>query len=76
MRSCIKDALINQNYFKNREGIPQTIVDSVMKELTFTPATEQIYSATGCKRVAEKVDFVMVDFEDSKLLNYSEKDEM
>ena len=33
-----------------------------MEELTFIPPKEQVFSATGCKRVAEKVDYVMVDY--------------
>ena len=62
---------------RTRGDIPKEVVDSVMKELTFFPPTEQIFSATGCKRVAEKVDFVMVDIEDSQFARKNKiKDEI
>ncbi|XP_005104539.1 torsin-1A [Aplysia californica] len=63
VKKCITDALIDRKYFKKRHTIPSEVIDSVLKELTFTPTTEQIFSSTGCKRVSEKVDYVMMDRE-------------
>ena len=60
----MRDALVNKRYFRDRSKITKGIVDKVMEELTFIPQNEQIFSATGCKRVAEKVDYVMVDYDD------------
>ncbi|XP_059141080.1 torsin-1A-like [Physella acuta] len=60
VKKCIRDALIAKKYYSNVRDIPDETVDLVLKELTFYPK-EQVYSSTGCKRVSEKVDLVMMD---------------
>ncbi|KAK6975257.1 Torsin-1A [Biomphalaria glabrata] len=68
VRKCIRDGLLNKNYFKEAWKIPQDLIDLIVKELTFFPAVEQVFSSTGCKRVSEKIDLVMADYKYSKRL--------
>ena len=58
MRQCIRDALVTRRYYPSHEAVQTEVVDKVMDELTFYPEDEQLFSVTGCKRVAEKVDYV------------------
>lgn len=62
IRSCIKDYLINKNYYHKREKIPGDLVDAISKELNYVPGDKEIFSVTGCKRIPEKVDYVMDGF--------------
>lgn len=66
IRQCIRDTIYAKGYYpdhmdrsKNSDWLEKKI-DEVMDELTFYPEQEQLFSVTGCKRVAEKVDFVML----------------
>ncbi|GFR91418.1 torsin-like protein [Elysia marginata] len=63
VRACITDDIVKKYrwHFRNRHEVPEEYVDEVIQELNFYPAAEQIFSVTGCKRVSEKVDFVMID---------------
>ena len=63
VRACIRDDIVKKykQIFRNSDAVPEEYVDEVMQELKFYPSTEQVFSVTGCKRVSEKVDFVMVD---------------
>ncbi|KAH9513947.1 Torsin-1A [Bulinus truncatus] len=67
VRDCIRDSLRYKKHFGWTDDIPEKLVDLVVKELTFFPATEQVFSSTGCKRVSEKVDFVWEDWDDRHL---------
>ncbi|CAG5116887.1 unnamed protein product [Candidula unifasciata] len=61
VRKCIVDYLISRKYYSSGGDIPSEVVDKILKELTFDPPTEQLFSTTGCKRVVEKIDYVMLD---------------
>ncbi len=39
-------------------SITESMVDEVLSGMTFWPSDSEIYSTTGCKRVAQKVDVV------------------
>lgn len=58
IKECIKDLLVAKNYYK-REDIPEDKVSEIAKELNYYPADMEIFSVTGCKRVPEKVTYVM-----------------
>ncbi|XP_062567718.1 torsin-1A-like [Saccostrea cucullata] len=60
VKKCIKDYLVARNYNK-RDSVPEEIVQKIMRELIFFPDDTQIFSVTGCKRVPDKVDYVMYD---------------
>ncbi|CAL1538966.1 unnamed protein product [Lymnaea stagnalis] len=60
VRKCIQDAMVIEGYYANIETVPDEKVDQVMKELTFVPEVEQLFSSTGCKRVSQKIDLVMM----------------
>ena len=49
-----------KRYYNSYAMVPKEKVDQVMGELSFYPENEQLFSVTGCKRVAEKVDYVML----------------
>ena len=38
-----------------------TFIDAVADELRYEPAHLMLYSATGCKRVPDKVDLIMAE---------------
>lgn len=61
VRKCIMDYLISRKYYSNVRDIPSEVVDKILNELTFYPPAEQLLSLTGCKRVVEKIDYVMLD---------------
>ena len=58
IKECIKDVLVAQNYYK-RKDIPEEDVRKIANQLNYFPADEEIFSVTGCKRVPEKVSYVM-----------------
>ncbi|KAK7096990.1 torsin-1A-like isoform X2 [Littorina saxatilis] len=60
VRQCIRDQLVLKRHYPSLEEIPEVIVEEVMQELSFYPEKEQLFSVTGCKRVPEKVDLVML----------------
>ncbi|GFN79492.1 torsin-1a-like [Plakobranchus ocellatus] len=63
VKKCIKDDIIKKylSFYPSHRHVPEKYVDEVMEELTFQPALEKVFSVTGCKRVAEKVNYVMMD---------------
>jgi hypothetical protein len=71
VKQCIVDYL-DSKYPHVASYKVDLIVDDVMKELTFYPPTEQTFSSTGCKRVADKVDYVMMDIADLSRSRHSE----
>ncbi|CAL1538967.1 unnamed protein product [Lymnaea stagnalis] len=60
VRKCIRDAMVTKRYYIDVSAVPDTKVDQVIKQLTFIPEAEQVFSSTGCKRVSEKIDYVMM----------------
>nr|XP_034300730.1 torsin-1A-like [Crassostrea gigas] len=58
IKECIKDLLVARNYFR-REDIPEDKIRVIAQELNYYPADMEIFSVTGCKRVPEKVTYVM-----------------
>ena len=58
--NCIRDMMVSKGYYRSRHDVPENTVKEVLAELTFYPAKEQLYSVTGCKRVSEKIDLVMM----------------
>ncbi|XP_025087670.1 torsin-1A-like isoform X2 [Pomacea canaliculata] len=61
VQDCVRDVLVTKGCYRRPKEVSQYTVDNVLKELTFNSGEEQLFSVTGCKRVAEKVDFVMLD---------------
>ncbi|KAK3611105.1 hypothetical protein CHS0354_000112 [Potamilus streckersoni] len=61
VKECIRDGLITGGYYKKRSEIPELKVLEIVEELTFYPEGAGIFSTTGCKRVMEKIDYVMVE---------------
>ncbi|XP_048772495.1 torsin-1A-like isoform X2 [Ostrea edulis] len=63
IRQCIKDFLVAKNYYK-RQDISEDAVRKISEELNYHPADLEVYSVTGCKRVPEKVDYIMEDYQE------------
>ena len=64
IRECIKDFLVNKRYYRARRDIPDSVVREVSEQLHYYPDDLQVFSVTGCKRVPEKVDYVMISHEE------------
>ena len=56
VEDCIRDDLRRKNFV-----ITENIVDMVADELQYFPQDTKVFSISGCKRVSEKVNFVMED---------------
>ncbi|XP_060064795.1 torsin-1A-like [Ylistrum balloti] len=67
VRQCIKDSLISKKYYRNYDDIEDRIVREIADQLPYFPEDEKMFSVTGCKRVPEKVDFIMAGYESSLL---------
>ena len=58
MKLCIKDVLRVKNI-----TVTTDLINKVADELQYSPGRPGLFSTSGCKRVEEKVDFVVLDVE-------------
>ena len=58
---CIRDEIVRKKYLSKKSLIKDYLVNNILKELTFYPEDKQVFSVTGCKRVSEKVDYIMLE---------------
>ena len=63
IRKCIKDVLVARYNYKPKDILQKT-VSKIANQLNYFPADEEIFSVTGCKRVQDKVSYVMEIDED------------
>lgn len=63
VRDCIKDSLVAKKYYRDRDQIEDRIVREIADQLPYFPKDEELYSVTGCKRVPEKVDYIMAGYD-------------
>lgn len=63
VRMCIKDHLIENKYYEYRDEIPDYQIQRISYELQYYPSDTRRFSVTGCKRIPEKVAYVMDDDE-------------
>ena len=61
VNQCIRQALLEQGYFRSAAEIPEDKVQLIADHLTFVPDNVQVFSITGCKRVVEKIDYELHD---------------
>ncbi|KAH3702723.1 torsin-1A-like [Dreissena polymorpha] len=59
VKQCIKDSLLEKKIFKSESEIPDAVVQEIADELEYYPKDVQLFSTTGCKRIHQKIDFVM-----------------
>ena len=59
MKMCIQDDLQQKKY-----TISEEIISKVADELQYFPSDKKLFSKSGCKRVSQKVDLIMLDYED------------
>ncbi|XP_060553589.1 torsin-1A-like [Ruditapes philippinarum] len=59
VKQCIKDGLVYKGYYKSEEEISDAKVQEIADELQYYPEGINIFSTTGCKRIHEKIDFIM-----------------
>ena len=55
VKECIRQDIKNKRHVPNLEAF----VNEVANELRFFPPEKNLYSVSGCKRVTEKVDYVL-----------------
>ena len=56
VKLCIKDDLI-----RKRQVINDDVINRVADMLQYYPDDKQVFCKSGCKRVSQKVDLVLVD---------------
>ncbi|XP_078322845.1 torsin-1A-like [Crassostrea virginica] len=61
VKKCIKYHLVEKHYFKTSQVIPDELVQRIANELHYIPDDSKRFSSTGCKRVSEKIAYVMDD---------------
>lgn len=59
IKQCIKDGLVHKGYYKSEGEISDAKVQEIADELQYYPEGIDIFSTTGCKRIHEKIDFIM-----------------
>lgn len=59
VKRCIKDDLDNKNFTAVDPQQFTAIVNKVMEQISFAPANTGLYSVSGCKRVFEKVNYIL-----------------
>ena len=59
IKLCIIDVLGQKNITATTD-----LVDRVADELQYSPGRSGLFSTSGCKRIEEKVDFVVLDVDD------------
>jgi len=64
-RQHIKICIKNELKRRGLEEDPQ-VVERVAEELTYWPKELKLYSSSGCKRIAQKIDLVVEEMEETK----------
>lgn len=59
VKECIRADLKAKNYTRTNDHI----LDRVLSELQYFPKESELFSTTGCKRVPQKVDYIMEEME-------------
>jgi hypothetical protein len=54
VKLCVEDELRKKRYH-----ISESILNKVADELQYFPIETKLFSKSGCKRVAEKVDYIL-----------------
>ena len=60
VRQCVERELLDRGH---DPGNLRDLIDQVITDLAFWPSDTQIFSSTGCKRVSQKVDELLYEFE-------------
>ena len=61
VKMCIRDDLKQKGF-----PVSEEIISKVADELQYFPNDRKLFSKSGCKRVSQKVDLVMEDYEDDE----------
>ncbi|XP_045204072.2 torsin-1A-like isoform X2 [Mercenaria mercenaria] len=59
IKQCIRDGLIRGGYYKLEKEISEIKVQEIADELRYYPEGLGVFSTTGCKRVYQKIGFIM-----------------
>lgn len=58
VKQCVIDSLLSKGYYGQHYQVDMSRVAKVLEELQFDMSFQRI-SITGCKRVKEKIDYIM-----------------
>ena len=59
VKQCIRHDMIKLGYYKEGDIISEAKVQEVLDQMKYYPDDLKLYSTTGCKKVREKIDFIM-----------------
>ncbi|WAQ97826.1 TOR1B-like protein [Mya arenaria] len=59
VKQCIRDGLVQRGFYATESVIPDSKLQEIADELQYYPKDLNVFSSTGCKRILEKIDFVM-----------------
>ncbi|WAQ97840.1 TOR1B-like protein [Mya arenaria] len=54
-----ENGLVQRGFYSTESVIPDSKVQEIADELQYYPQDLNVFSSTGCKRILEKIDFVM-----------------
>lgn len=63
VKQCIMVDLVNKGFLRSYDSreLNSALINAIADQLNYYPAEAKLFSTTGCKRVSEKVDFIMED---------------
>ena len=56
VKLCVKDDMLAKKHTPTEE-----LISRVADELTYWPADKPLFSRSGCRKVSEKVDYVIME---------------
>jgi len=59
VKKCIVDSLLEKGYYTSRGNIDEGLIGRIAEEVHFYPEDLPLFSITGCKKVPQRVDYVM-----------------
>ncbi|KAL4230404.1 chaperone cofactor-dependent protein refolding [Mactra antiquata] len=59
IKQCIRDGLVERRYYLSAGSVPESRVQEIADELQYFPDGVLLFSSTGCKRIHEKIGFIM-----------------
>ncbi|XP_060585623.1 torsin-1A-like [Ruditapes philippinarum] len=61
VEKCIVDGLFARGFYAYEYQVDYDLVKSIAEEMLYFPEFNKLFSTTGCKRVMEKIDLIMLE---------------
>ncbi|XP_060576785.1 torsin-1A-like isoform X1 [Ruditapes philippinarum] len=61
VEKCIVDGLFAREFYAHEYQVDYELVKTIADEMLYFPEFNKLFSTTGCKRVMEKIDLIMLE---------------